>query len=176
MSELRQYELIYVLSPEMDDESVKEFHTQIFEIVGNLGGEIENTDIWGRRRLAYEINNHREGIYVLELINGPGAMVGELDRRLRVNDQVLRHSVVRVDEDLRKAKHVRDRRQGKENRRRAARGPTSAALAKEDNKAETSEPKPKPEPEPEPEPKPEPEPEPKPVDEDGAAPQTEVES
>jgi len=168
MSELRQYELIYVLSPEMDDESVKEFHTQISEIVGNLGGEIENTDIWGRRRLAYEINNHREGIYVLELINGPGAMVGELDRRLRVNDQVLRHIVVRVDEDLRKAKHVRDRRQGKENRRRAARGPTSAALAKEANKAETSEPKPKPEPEPEPKPKP--------VDEDGAAPQTEVES
>jgi len=170
MSELRQYELIYVLSPEMDDESVKEFHTQISEIVGNLGGEIENTDIWGRRRLAYEINNHREGIYVLELINGPGAMVGELDRRLRVNDQVLRHIVVRVDEDLRKAKHVRDRRQGKENRRRAARGPTSAALAKEANKAETSEPKPEPKPEPEPEPKP------KPVDEDGAAPQTEVES
>ena len=136
MSESRQYELIYVLSPEMDEEGVKEFHTQISEIVENLGGEIETTDNWGRRRLAYEIKKHREGTYVLELINGPGAMVGELERRLRVNDQVLRHIVVRVDEDLRKAKHVRDRRQGKVERRRAARGLTSTAVAKEDDKVE----------------------------------------
>ena len=78
MSESRQYELIYVLSPEMDEEGVKEFHTQISEIVENLGGEIETTDNWGRRRLAYEIKKHREGTYVLELINGPCAMVGEL--------------------------------------------------------------------------------------------------
>lgn len=140
MSESRQYELIYVLSPEMDEEGVKEFHTQISEIVENLGGEIETTDNWGRRRLAYEIKKHREGTYVLELINGPGVMVGELDRRLRVNDQVLRHIVVRVDEDLRKAKHVRERRQGKVDRRRAARGLTSAAVAKEDDKVEASAP------------------------------------
>ena len=83
-------------------------------------GRIDKTDNWGRRRLAYEINRHKEGTYVLELFTGSGAIVGELDRRLKVTDNVLRYLVVRVDEDLRKAERERARRQAKRQQRRSA--------------------------------------------------------
>ncbi|MCY3845953.1 MAG: 30S ribosomal protein S6, partial [Acidobacteria bacterium] len=122
MSETRQYELVYVVSPETDEEGVAGLHTQIAEIVDKLGGRIDKTDNWGRRQLAYEIDRHREGTYVLELISGPGGIVSEIDRRLRVSDNVLRHLVVRVDEDLRKAQRARERRQSRAQRRRAAKG------------------------------------------------------
>lgn len=121
MSETRQYELVYVVSPEITEEGVAELHERIAGIVGQLGGVVDKTDNWGRRRLAYEIDRHREGTYVIELISGPGALVTELDRRLRVMEQLLRHLVVRVDEDLRKAQRARERRQGRQQRRLAKR-------------------------------------------------------
>ena len=113
MSDSRQYELLYVVSPVVTEDGVTELHTRIEEIVQQLGGTIEKTDNWGRRRLAYEINRHREGTYVLELVNAPGSELSELDRRLRVMDELLRHSIVRVDEDLRKAARAKVRREAK---------------------------------------------------------------
>ena len=127
MSETRQYELVYVVSPEITEEGVTELHERIAETVGQLGGSIDKTDNWGRRRLAYEIDRHREGTYVIELISGPGALVTELDRRLRVMEQLLRHLVVRVDEDLRKAQRARERRQSRQQRRMAKRAAAGAA-------------------------------------------------
>jgi small subunit ribosomal protein S6 len=119
MSETRQYEVVYVVSPEITEEGVTELHNRIAEIVDQLGGRIDKTDNWGRRRLAYEINRHREGTYVIELVSGPGTLVTELDRRLRVMEQLLRHLIVRVDEDLRKAQRARERRQRRPKRRQA---------------------------------------------------------
>ena len=113
MSDSRQYELLYVVSPVVTEDGVAELHARIEEIVQQLGGVIEKTDNWGRRRLAYEINRHREGTYVLELVNAPGSILSELDRRLRVMDDLLRHLIVRVDEDLRKAAHAKARREAK---------------------------------------------------------------
>ena len=113
MSDLRQYELLYVVSPVVTEDGVTELHVRIEDIVQQLGGNIEKTDNWGRRRLAYEINRHREGTYVLELVNAPGSVLSELDRRLRVMDELLRHSIVRVDEDLRKAARAKERREAK---------------------------------------------------------------
>ena len=118
MPEPRQYELMYVISPEVGEEGVVALHTQVDEIVGGLGGRIEKTDNWGRRRLAYEVDNHREGTYVVKLIEGHGELVRELDRKLKVLDSVLRHLIVRVDEDLRKADRARQRRQARQQRRR----------------------------------------------------------
>ena len=135
MSETRQYEVVYVVSPEITEEGVTELHERIAEIVGQLGGTIDKTDNWGRRRLAYEIDRHREGTYVIELVTGPGTLVTELDRRLRVMEQLLRHLIVRVDEDLRKAARARERRQSREQRRQARRAlaglgaPPAAAAA-----------------------------------------------
>ena len=93
----RQYELLYILPPDSTEQQVAEIHEQVASVVSRLNGQIEKTDNWGRRRLAYEIGPHKEGVYVLHVINGPGDLMEELDRRLRVLDQVIRHVVVRVD-------------------------------------------------------------------------------
>ena len=125
MQETRQYELVYVMNPNAGEEAVDGLHAQVEEIITTRGGQIDKTDNWGRRRLAYEIDRHKEGTYVLELFNGTGEIVGELDRRLKVADNILRYLIVRVDEDLRKAEHARSRRQARRQRRREARGLTA---------------------------------------------------
>jgi small subunit ribosomal protein S6 len=76
----------------------------------------------GRKKLAYEIGHHKEGLYVLEVINGDGALVHELDRRLKVTEGLLRHLIVRVDEDQIKAERARTKRTEESRRRRVARG------------------------------------------------------
>ncbi|MCY4598654.1 MAG: 30S ribosomal protein S6 [Acidobacteria bacterium] len=142
MSEPRQYELIYVIAPDVDDAGVAELHARVEGIVTAGGGQIDKTDNWGRRRLAYEIDRHREGTYVLELFTGSGAIVAELDRRLKVADNVLRFLIVRVDEDLRKAEHARARRQSKRKQRQSARSaaPAPEAAPVEAPAAEAAEP------------------------------------
>ncbi len=122
MPESRQYELVYVVAPNVGEDAVNALHTEVDEIVSGVGGRIEKTDNWGSRRLAYEIGKHREGTYVVELIEGPGEVVNELERKLKVRDNVLRYLVVRVDEDLKKAQRAREKRQSRQQRRRAARG------------------------------------------------------
>ena len=119
---VRQYDLVYILPPDTTEQQTTEMHDQIAGIVSRLSGTIEKTENWGRRKLAYEIAGHREGVYVLEVINGPGAMTAELDRRLRVFDNVIRHMVVRVDEEIRVADRTRDARKANQARRRVARG------------------------------------------------------
>lgn len=122
MSTVRQYELIYITPPETTEEALAELHQQVATIVERFGGTIEKTENWGRRRLAYEIDRQREGVYVLELLNGPGTMTAELDRRLRVIDTVMRHLIVRVDEDLAMAERARERRKQQTAARRVRRG------------------------------------------------------
>jgi small subunit ribosomal protein S6 len=122
MSQVRQYELIYITPPETTEEALAELHQQVVAVVERFGATIERTENWGRRRLAYEIGHHREGVYVLEVINGPGALTAELDRRLRVFDNVIRHLVVRVDEELAVAERSRVRRKTATVARRVRRG------------------------------------------------------
>lgn len=118
----RKYELVYVASPDATEDQVNDLHAQVAAIVERLGGQIEKTDQWGRRRLAYEIGRHKEGIYVLEIILGDGALMKEIDRRLRVNDLVIRHLVVRVDETEQVIERQRAARTETSRRRRVARG------------------------------------------------------
>ena len=122
MSQVRQYELIYITPPETPEDALGELHQQVEKVVHQFGGNIEKTENWGRRRLAYDIAHHREGTYVLHVINGPGEFVHELDRRLKVIDQVVRHLVVRVDDELRVAERAKAKRRSESQRRRAARG------------------------------------------------------
>ena len=118
----RQYELIYILPPDTAEQQATEQHDQIAEIVARLGGTIEKTENWGRRKLAYEIGHYKEGVYVLELINGSGALMKEIDRRLKVIDQVFRHMIVRVDEEKSVVERTRTKRQSESERRRVKRG------------------------------------------------------
>ena len=133
MSEPRQYELIYVVAPDVDDAGVAALHARVESVVTEGGGRIDKTDNWGRRRLAYEIDRHREGTYVLELFTGPGEIVGELDRRLKVADNVLRHLIVRVDEDLRKAERSRAAREARSRRRPRAAAAEATPVAESES-------------------------------------------
>ena len=122
----RQYEFVYVLAPTVANAEVEALQRELEDQIGKLGGAVENTDLWGRRKLAYPIGNFTEGIYVVQLIRGPGAMVTELERRMRVHDDVLRYLTVRVDDDLRKARRAAEKRKADAERRRAARAPAEA--------------------------------------------------
>ena len=122
MSQNRQYELVYIVSPDASEQGVADLHTQVEQIVQRFNGTLDKTENWGRRKLAYEIGHHREGIYVVETITGSGELMKEIDRRLRVLDAVIRHLVVRVDEELRVAERTREARQSNSARRRVARG------------------------------------------------------
>jgi small subunit ribosomal protein S6 len=141
MSIARQYELVCIAPPESTEEALAELHQQVLTTVERFGGAIETTDNWGRRRLAYEIEGHREGVYVLELINGPAELVTELDRRLRVLDIVIRHIIVRVDEELAVAARAADRRKAETAARRERRGlppePEPAAASAGDTGTDT---------------------------------------
>ena len=118
----RKYELVYIASPDATEDQVTELHTQVDAIVQRLGGTIDKTENWGRRRLAYEIGRHKEGTYVLEVIDGSGELMKEIDRRLKVTDLVIRHLVVRIDESQDVIDRTRTKRSEVSRRRRVARG------------------------------------------------------
>ncbi len=118
----RKYELVYLVSPDASDEQVADLHTQVDDIVQRLGGQLEKTDNWGRRRLAYEIGRHKEATYVLETIMGTGELLKEIDRRLKVSELVIRHLIVRVDEDQEVIERTQAKRGDASRRRRTARG------------------------------------------------------
>jgi len=118
----RQYELVYILPPETTEQQAGELHEQIAGIVSRMNGTIEKTENWGRRKLAYEIGHFKEGVYVLEVINGSGELMKELDRRLKVIDEVVRHLIVRVDEEKKVVDRTRTKRQSESERRRVKRG------------------------------------------------------
>ena len=122
MSTSRQYELVYIVTPDATEQEVTDLHTQIEQIVQRFGGTFDKTENWGRKKLAYEIGHHREGTYVVETITGSGELMKELDRRMRVIDQVIRHLIVRVDKELQVADRTRTARQASTARRRVKRG------------------------------------------------------
>ncbi len=118
----RKYELVYVMKPEATEAEVAELQAQVEAIIARVGGTLEKTDAWGRRKLAYDIGNHKEGFYVLHVIAGSGDLMKEIDRRLRVTEGLLRHLVVRVDVSEQKADRAKTLRVEDSRRRRIARG------------------------------------------------------
>jgi small subunit ribosomal protein S6 len=123
----RTYELVYVVKPDATEQQVADLQTQVSQIVERTKGTIvpkseAQQAFGGRRKLAYEIGKHKEGLYVLEVISGGGDVIRELDRRLKVTEGLLRHLIVRVDEDQIKAERARAKRKAESVRRRVARG------------------------------------------------------
>ncbi len=118
----RQYELVYILPPDTTEQQTAELHEQVEAVVTRMSGRIDATENWGRRRLAYEIGHLKEGVYVMEVLTGSGDLMKELDRRLRVMDQVVRHLIVRVDAEKKVVERTRARRQSESERRRVRRG------------------------------------------------------
>lgn len=118
----RKYELVYIVSPDATEAQVAELHGQVEAVVQRLGGQLEKTENWGRRRLAYEIGRHKEGVYVLDVISGSGELMKEIERRLKVYDTVIRQLIVRVDESETVAERKRIQRTEASRRRRVVRG------------------------------------------------------
>ncbi|MGE0814246.1 MAG: 30S ribosomal protein S6 [Vicinamibacterales bacterium] len=118
----RKYELIYVMRPEVTEAEAAEMQSQVEAIIARVGGTLEKTDVWGRRKLAYDIGKHKEGFYVLHVIVGTGELMKEIDRRFRVTEGLLRHLIVRVDDSERKADRAKTIRVEDSRRRRVARG------------------------------------------------------
>ena len=91
---VRDYELMYIVRPELDDEALRAAVKSVRGIVEAQGGEIVKTTLWGKRRLAYEVQRLRDGHYVLVALHLDGAKVGEVERALRIHDTVFRHLLV----------------------------------------------------------------------------------
>jgi small subunit ribosomal protein S6 len=94
---MRSYELMVILDPELEERTVAPSLDTYLNVVRNDGGTVENVDVWGRRRLAYEINKNAEGIYAVVTLQAEPATVKELDRQLTLNESVLRTKVIRPD-------------------------------------------------------------------------------
>ncbi|GAA4724358.1 30S ribosomal protein S6 [Brevibacillus fulvus] len=94
---MRQYEVMYVLRPDLEEEKVKANVARYSEIVTNYGGEITKLQEMGKRRLAYEINKFREGFYVLMNFNANADAVAEAERLMKINDDIIRFLFVRED-------------------------------------------------------------------------------
>ena len=120
MAEKRIYEVVFIIDPAADDEEVMKLSEAVQKIVTSQNGAITKTELMGKRQLAYEINHKREGTYVLLEIEGSGAEIAELERRMRVNDRILRYITVRVDEDRRRADKLKERRARKAAKRATA--------------------------------------------------------
>ena len=95
---MRHYEVMVILDPTLEERTIQPSLDAFLSVVKQDGGTVEKVDVWGRRRMAYEINKHAEGIYaVVDLTANPSA-VQELDRQLNLNESVLRTKVLRPDD------------------------------------------------------------------------------
>ena len=110
MANNRTYEVIFIINPEAADDEVMRLSEGVQKIITGQGGSIVKTEMMGKRQLAYEINHKKDGTYVLLEVEGSGSEIAEVERRMRVNDQILRYMTIRVDEARRRAQKLKDRR------------------------------------------------------------------
>ena len=136
MAEQRSYEIVFIINPDAEDSEVMRLTEAAQKIITDQGGKIVKTEMMGKRRLAYEIDHKRDGVYVLLEVEGSGREIAEFERRMRVNDRVLRYMTVRVDEYRRRAQKLKDRRARKAERRPTA-GKAKAAVPANDDDAES---------------------------------------
>ena len=129
MSDKRTYEVVFIIDPGAGDDEVMRLSEGVQKIITGQGGSITKTEVMGRRQLAYEINHKKDGTYVLLEVEGSGVEIAELERRMRVNDQILRYMTIRVDEDRRRADKLKDRRANKATRRTGAKSKVSSAAS-----------------------------------------------
>lgn len=94
-----QYETIFMTDPNLTDEEIDAITALVESITTAAGGKVLKTEKWGKRRLAYPVEHREEGIYTLMLLECPPAQVKEIDRRYRMNDRILRHLTVRMEDE-----------------------------------------------------------------------------
>ena len=119
---MHPYELMVILDPSIDERTVEPSIKKFLGVIEQAGGTVENIDLWGKRRLAYEINKHKEGIYVVVNFQSNAEATTELDRQLGLSEAVLRTKVLRTDELL-----AQKAEQAKRERAKAARAAKQGA-------------------------------------------------
>ncbi|MGI5892182.1 MAG: 30S ribosomal protein S6 [Bacillota bacterium] len=95
---MRKYEVLYIMRPDLLEENYKEYVEKYNTLIQENGGEVLNVDIWGKRRLAYEINKIREGYYVLLQMQSETDLPKELERNFKISDEVIRYLITRIEE------------------------------------------------------------------------------
>jgi small subunit ribosomal protein S6 len=133
---MHQYELMVILDPEIDERTVAPSLDKFLNVVRNDGGSIDNVDIWGRRRLAYEINKKNEGIYAVVNFTAEPATTSELDRQLGLSEAVMRTKVLRAEEGF--AQVAAAKKLADEKAARKAANPKSASAAVVEAKPEAA--------------------------------------
>ncbi len=113
----RTYEVMYIVAPETDGDKIAKLNEAVGKLIEKEGGEVVRMDDIGIRNLAYPIQKKHEGYYVLFEVDGSGQEIFELERRMRVNDLIMRFITVRVDEDRKKADKVRAKRDARSAKR-----------------------------------------------------------
>jgi len=119
---MRIYENLFIVKPDATEEEIDHLVEQMSKSVTTAGGTIDKVDKWGKRRLAYKVDKHREGNYVLMQFTADSSAVKEFERRLRVQDVVIKFLTVRIDETLKRLE-----KRKKEREKRAHRRPQAAA-------------------------------------------------
>jgi small subunit ribosomal protein S6 len=107
---MRVYEVLFIVAPNTEEGDTETLITQLSDVITNQGATITKVDRIGRRRLAYPIGKFNEGYYVVLTVEGTGAEIAEVERRMRVSDAVIRYITIRIDEDLKRAEKFRARR------------------------------------------------------------------
>ncbi|HSE97339.1 MAG TPA: 30S ribosomal protein S6 [Blastocatellia bacterium] len=107
---MRVYEVLFIIAPNVEEGEIETLITQLSDVLKNQGAEITRVDRMGRRRLAYPIQKFNDGHYVVFTVEGTGAEIAEVERRMRVTDAIIRYLTIRIDEDLKRAEKFRARR------------------------------------------------------------------
>ena len=110
MASNRVYEVMYIADPASDGDTIQAINTEIENLVNDAGSTIVKSEDMGRRQLAYRIKRFTEGYYYLFEIEGSGSEIAEIERRMRVNDNVFRYLTVRVDEERKAAEKIENKR------------------------------------------------------------------
>lgn len=124
---MRNYEIMFILSPNATEEEIDKINTQLETMITAGGGKIGKIEKMGKRRLAYNVDKHRDGFYVLFTVVANGEIIREMERRLRVMDLVVKYLTVRMDEDMKRLDKIKAHRQKRAARRGRSAGATSAA-------------------------------------------------
>jgi small subunit ribosomal protein S6 len=119
---MRVYEVLFIVAPNTEESDVESLVTQFSDVITSQGARIAKIDRMGRRKLAYPIQKHKEGFYTVLTVEGSGAEIAEVERRMRVSDAVIRYLTIRIDEDLKRAEKIRARRKTRAAATAAARG------------------------------------------------------
>jgi small subunit ribosomal protein S6 len=102
----RSFEIGFIINPEATEEEVKKIIDSVVDIVKKAGGTIENVDEWGRRRLAFPMHRHNEGIYTFINAEVVGSVFVDIERRLKLSEKVMRFIILRLDDKLKKSNRL----------------------------------------------------------------------